>query len=63
MRRNQIQQLSLADSLPSFSGKENLNLIFYFIEQLEKLCNLVQWDNARKFVVLKLNCKYQVINF
>lgn len=57
-----MQQVSLLHSQPNFSGKKDEIFNFFFIE-LENLGNLEHWDNNRKLVVLKLNCKDQALNF
>lgn len=57
-----MQQVSLVNSLPNFSGSKEENFKF-FIEQIENLADLEQWDNHRKFVVLKLHCKDQALKF
>lgn len=62
MRRYQIQQVSLVNSLPNFSGNEN-EIFNFFIEQRVNVVDLEQWDNLRKLVVLKLNGKDEARNF
>lgn len=57
-----MQQVSLANSLPDLSGSKEENFKF-FIEQIENLADLEQWDNRRKFVVLQLHCKDHALNF
>lgn len=61
-RRGNIKQVSLASSLPSFNGDEGENLNF-FLDQINNVAALENWSEARKFLVLKLNCKGRALSF
>lgn len=53
---------SLANSLNSFSG-ENEENVKYFLEQIKAIANLEQWNEEKKILILKLNCKGKALKF
>lgn len=55
-------QLSMAASLPTFSGSESENINF-FLDTLNQLAEVEKWCNEKKLLVLKLNLRDQALNY
>lgn len=57
-----VTQMSLINQLPTFSGSSEENIQF-FLNQIQEVADLEKWDEKKKFLILKLNCKEKALKF
>lgn len=53
---------SLANLIPTFSGKDNENIKFW-LDQLIRIANFEKWNNEKKSIILRLHCRDKALQF